>query len=377
MGGFRTLAGNIAEFAVLHILVEDLERQIPDQAQRKQIFGKLNTYFRPETCSRQIVVLPKAELEKLPEELKRSAKDIFTGENAYKFMLELFCGLHSRDTAETEISGQIRLAWAEYKTSHKLKTFLNPVIEKILEDGNKIRRSVMRDVVYPSFVQAVKACLMFKPQKVMIVAGVQEHSLNTAIGLGKKENGDSGNIIITHPDSKILQDRVAQCTKAVEKCQITASVDVLDWQTAIGTALGYVDCVFVCEHANKPGQGWDSEFVAAWQQLSGNRPKIAHISGDHDNPKQLGGKWLELPPEYLITPEQILVKKEQAKGFFNLAIGRAKLACANSALARINDMTPIESILCSESYLRDHAASAKKPRPMIRRIGRIDGRESK
>ncbi len=372
MGQPLILKEAIAGLGVLNIMMNDVEKLEPNKAKRGILLGKLNGYFRPETCSRQIVVLPAAEIAKLPPELVKVAQHHLQGQEAYRFILELFCGLHSEEKGEAEIAGQIRVAWAEYKkTAQKSKPFLSPIVEKILEDGNKIRRSIMRDVVPTTFLHAAKTLLPAKPNKIMIVAADNSRAANIASVFGKFENGGAQNIVLTSPDKAGLDKACQEVARAVEKCQVTANVDIMPWQTALSIALHYVDAVFVGVDANVPGSSIDQEMVKSWGAISGqSRPVIVHLAGDCDNPSNLSGVWLDLPPSHIIRPKDMKARRDDMIAFFDRTISRAMMACSNSALARISGLTPIEKIMDSNDYLTDHAKLARKDSNVITKLVR-------
>ena len=61
-----------------------------------------------ETCLREVrvAVLP-PEDQPAPMEARAAGTDLYTGASAYRFLLQLACGLESEIAGETEILGQI------------------------------------------------------------------------------------------------------------------------------------------------------------------------------------------------------------------------------------------------------------------------------
>ena len=66
--------------------------------------------------------------------------EIFTGADAYRFLLQLACGLESEIAGETEIFGQIKQAWREYETAQPVGArALRPWMQRVLQDTKEVR----------------------------------------------------------------------------------------------------------------------------------------------------------------------------------------------------------------------------------------------
>jgi glutamyl-tRNA reductase len=81
------------------------------------------------TCLRQIAIGQNGQ------PLPKGKFDVFVGEEAYAFCLEVVCGLHSPLAGETEVMGQFREFLSTFQGPQKLKRFL----ESILTDAKSIR----------------------------------------------------------------------------------------------------------------------------------------------------------------------------------------------------------------------------------------------
>lgn len=100
-----------------------------------------------DTCQRWICVL------RSPEPLDpRPDVDLFSGEEAYRFLLRVTTGLESRLQGETNIFGQVKQAWAPHGTHF-------PWLQRLFEDTKEIRAQHLSDVGGPSYGRLVRRTL--------------------------------------------------------------------------------------------------------------------------------------------------------------------------------------------------------------------------
>jgi glutamyl-tRNA reductase len=98
-------------------------------------------WFCWKTCLR-IVTL--GFLDPLQEiKIDQNESEIFTGAEAYAFLLEVVCGLHSPVLGETEVMGQFKML--EEETSRSAHVYLKRVFRQILTDAKFIRQRFLRD----------------------------------------------------------------------------------------------------------------------------------------------------------------------------------------------------------------------------------------
>lgn len=96
------------------------------------------------TCLRQIAILNRAELG-LTRNLITSGQEVYRAHEAYEFLLQIVCGLHSPIVGETEVMGQFRefSLRTEFPTTawgHFLRQFTND----LLTDAKRIRHQHFR-----------------------------------------------------------------------------------------------------------------------------------------------------------------------------------------------------------------------------------------
>jgi len=96
-----------------------------------------------DTCIRQLAVPATPGLGHSIEAFAAgNSLDLFAGEAAYRFLLEVASGLHSAVPAETNILGQFKSAWHNCLSTMRREDAarLQPVIHTLLKDTNSIRK---------------------------------------------------------------------------------------------------------------------------------------------------------------------------------------------------------------------------------------------
>ncbi len=97
------------------------------------------------TCLRHIVI---ADLDVIAD-LAPQGGSVLRGEDAYRFVLEVICGLHSPLVGETEVAGQFKNAVSAFNApagSSMAKTF-----KALFEDAKKIRDAYLKDLGSQSY----------------------------------------------------------------------------------------------------------------------------------------------------------------------------------------------------------------------------------
>ncbi len=103
------------------------------------------------TCLRHVVIAESDVLEAMSDQIQ-AGDSILRGEEAYKFILEVICGLHSPLVGETEVYGQFKTAVGTYQFpatpwgSQLAKTF-----KTLFEDAKKIRDAHLKDLGSQSY----------------------------------------------------------------------------------------------------------------------------------------------------------------------------------------------------------------------------------
>lgn len=83
---------------------------------------------------------------------------------AYAFLLEVLCGLKSKVLAETEVTQQFKLAYAQYLKKNDRDPLLMRLIEKLFKDAKEVRTQHLNHVGQKSYASLAKKILAQKAQ---------------------------------------------------------------------------------------------------------------------------------------------------------------------------------------------------------------------
>jgi hypothetical protein len=90
------------------------------------------------TCLREVLIGTRASLA--ADERLLAPYELRAGAEAYGFLLRLACGLESEIAGETEILGQIKLAWRDHEQAHPLAARrIRQWMQRLLQETKEVR----------------------------------------------------------------------------------------------------------------------------------------------------------------------------------------------------------------------------------------------
>lgn len=92
--------------------------------------------------------------------------DIYRGQDAYEFILEILCGLHSPVVGETEVFGQFKAFWQKQNAEYPL----NAIFDNIIADVKQVRKEHLKDLGSQSYGSLVRR-LLPKQSNIAIIGG--------------------------------------------------------------------------------------------------------------------------------------------------------------------------------------------------------------
>ena len=102
-----------------------------------------------------------------------SSYEILQGNHAYRFLLEVVCGLKSKLIGENEIVKQFKDSYRDYlignNTSHSIN--LTPILEKILQDSKKLRTHFLTEVGQHSYASIAHKLLSKEKKLPLLILG--------------------------------------------------------------------------------------------------------------------------------------------------------------------------------------------------------------
>jgi glutamyl-tRNA reductase len=124
-----------------------------------------------QTCLRRIVLLHKSESHALIPTLPDAA-EIFEGQAAYNFLLEVICGLRSPLVAETAVMGQFKEFCATARfPMNEWGAFLRRLTSDLLVDAKRVRAHHLEGLGSQSYGGMVRQHLKGVPSVVVLGAG--------------------------------------------------------------------------------------------------------------------------------------------------------------------------------------------------------------
>lgn len=121
--------------------------------------------FVLESCLRWVSV------SRLPSPVSRET-ETYHGPEAYRFLLELACGLHSRMQGESEIFGQMKQAWKAYHAAEPLASRgLHRLMQNLFADTKRIRTAHLHGIGGQSYPSAVQKVLGLRKTDSLLILG--------------------------------------------------------------------------------------------------------------------------------------------------------------------------------------------------------------
>jgi len=139
--------------------------------------------FYADTCLREIAVPVKPDNE-LPLAVEHfgSVEDcqLLRGAEAYAFLLQTITGLNSSIPGETNVQGQIRKAWDNWR--HTADPLLvnqsNELMHRLFKDSREIRRDYLQGIGGNSYGTLVRKLLNPNPQSRLLIVGAGDLAIS-------------------------------------------------------------------------------------------------------------------------------------------------------------------------------------------------------
>jgi glutamyl-tRNA reductase len=228
-----------AEFTVYHMAFGE-SNWAEASTQARLLAVSQSTSLCPvwKTCLRQISFSLSSHIDKPSDSIP--GFEILQGRDAYKFCLEVICGLHSPLTGETEVFGQFRDFVANYKSTGELAQ-LKKVFEGLVEDAKKVRQKHLTNLGSQSYGSLIRRHL--KEDKKINILGAGRLARDIVPWLKSK---DQIKVICRSPkkasewsghfknvDAISVKDKTLSSAPLVIAAPMNAS-EIKTWKTASG-----------------------------------------------------------------------------------------------------------------------------------------------
>jgi hypothetical protein len=272
------------------------------------------------TCLREvrIAVLP-TEAQPAQREADAAGYELHRGAEAYRFLLQLACGLESEIAGETEIFGQIKQAWRDYETAQPTQArALRPWMQRLLQDTKEVRSEHvvgLGSATYGSLVRRLLGGSLPGPTLLMGAGQLAETILPFL---------DTGEVLLWNRSRERAQNMLARArarqTNRVQLLESTAAAEDAGWRGARD--------VVICIPADTAR---DSERVRLWRAL-GRDGRVLHLGIDATS----GTAWQQLP--HIATLKDLFGLRDTQAVQREALLTRARKACFDKAqLAQLDD----------------------------------------
>lgn len=121
--------------------------------------------FYLDSCQRRLWFGKRSNLE------AHAGFEFFKGEDAYSFLLRVATGLESAILGETDIFGQLKLAWAEHERRDVEAANLRSWMQNLFEDTKDIRSQYLENLGGGSYGSLARMLLKPEPNDKVLIVG--------------------------------------------------------------------------------------------------------------------------------------------------------------------------------------------------------------
>jgi glutamyl-tRNA reductase len=272
------------------------------------------------TCLREVrIAALSPEEQPAPMEARAAGYELHAGADAYRFLLQLACGLESEIAGETEILGQIKQAWRDHESAQAAGSrALRPWMQRLLQDAKELRTEFVVGLGSATYGSLVRRLLGGTLQGPTLLLGAGQLAETILPFL------DSGQVLLWNRSREraaalLARQRDAQAARVV-LLDGTREAEADAWRRARD--------VVICVPADPVR---DAQRVQWWR---GGRQegRLLHLGID----SAAGTAWEQVPG--LATLKDLFGLRDTQATQRDALLARARKACADKAqLARLDD----------------------------------------
>ncbi len=248
--------------------------------------------------------------------------DRHVGTAAYRFLLQLACGLESEIAGETEILGQIKQAWREYEAAGSAGAVaLRPWMQRLLQDTKEIRSEYVVGLGSATYGSLVRRLLDSHLPGPTLLLGAGQLADTVLPFL------DTGKVLVWNrsrdrAEAMLARQRAGSAAGGrVELLDSSPDAELDGWLRARDVVL----CIPVDAER-------DPARIRQWQQRGDPDGRVLHLGIDG----AAGTPWEGVPG--VLTLRDLFSLRDSQATQREAMLERARRACRNKAqLARLDD----------------------------------------
>jgi hypothetical protein len=146
---------------------------------------ELPTALVVDTCLRRLAIAVRDELAEV------NAPELYTGREAYRFLLEVITGLRSRVPGETNIQGQVQRAWQAFVHSAPTRAVddLGTVLPRALSDAARLHRAHLQGIGGASYGSLLRKLIRPARGERLLIVGSGELARSLAPYFERQQRG--------------------------------------------------------------------------------------------------------------------------------------------------------------------------------------------
>jgi hypothetical protein len=274
------------------------------------------------TCLREVRIgMQSPDDQPMPVEAQAAGYELHAGTDAYRFLLQLACGLESEIAGETEILGQVKQAWRDCEaTPDERARLLRPWMQRLLQDTKEIRSEYvvgLGSATYGSLVRRLLGGTSPGPT-LLLGAGQLAETILPFLDTGEVLVWNRGR---ARAEEMLSRQRAAQIQGRVQLLDGTAAAEDQAWRRARD--------VVICIPADADR---DAARVQLWRHHGTPLGHVLHLGID----AAAGTAWEKV--HGLATLRDLFGLRDSQASQREAMLARARKACADKAqLARLDD----------------------------------------
>jgi hypothetical protein len=289
--------------------------------------GETSTTLLPDacvigTCLREVRIgMLSADAQPLPAEAETAGYELHTGADAYRFLLQLACGLESEIAGETEILGQVKQGWRDCETrGGEMSRLLRPWMQRLLQDAKEIRSEYIVGLGSTTYGSLVRRLLGGASPGPTLLLGAGQLAETILPFL------DTGEVLIwnrsqARAGEMLSRQRPSQIQGRVQLLESTVSAEETAWRRA--------QDVVLCIPADAER---DAARVDWWLNRDAHSGRVLHLGID----STAGLAWSRIGN--VATLRDLFGLRDSQATQREALLARARKACADKAqLARLDD----------------------------------------
>jgi glutamyl-tRNAGlu reductase-like protein len=274
------------------------------------------------TCLREVRIgMHPPDDQPMAAEANAAGYELYAGAEAYRFLLQLACGLQSEIAGETEILGQVKQAWRDSETAGGEQTrVLRPWMQRLLQDTKEIRSEYVVGLGSATYGSLVRRLLGGTSQGPTLLLGAGQLAETILPFL------DSGEVLVwnrshARAEEMLARQRAPQVQGRVQLLDSTAAAEESAWQRARD--------VVICIPADAAR---DATRAQLWRHHHAADGHLLHLGIDN----AAGTVWSQI--DGLATLRDLFGLRDSQATQRAALLARARKACSNKAqLARLDD----------------------------------------